>query len=398
MNDFEGELDRRLSEIERQGLSRRIREVASAQGRWIRVEGEDLLNFSSNDYLGLANHPQVKNAAAEAVAVHGAGSGSARLISGSLPPHQRLEQILAAFKGSQAALTFTSGYATALGTISALAGPGDVIILDRLSHACLIDAARLSRAKVRVFRHNDLNDLERILRWAASRGATAPAGRQHTLIVTESVFSMDGDQAPLAAIVDLKEQYGAWLMVDEAHATGLFGPSRRGLVEALQLSERIEVQMGTMGKALGASGGYVCGSHRLVDLLVNCARSFLFSTAPVPAAAAAATAALQIVQSEVGEELRASLWQRISDCATRVPGRGLDTSEPQSAIFPILIGDEPRAVTASARLRQRGIFVPAVRYPAVPRGKARLRVTLSATHTAEDVARLGEALAWATAS
>ena len=251
-----------------------------------------------------------------------------------------------------------------------------------------MDAAKLSGAKLRVFDHNDLNDLEKILKWASHNPRTQnPSARP--LIVTESVFSMDGDTAPLCEIVALKEKYGAWLMVDEAHATGLYGKNRRGLAEEFGVSSQIEIQMGTLGKALGASGGYICGSRALIDLLVNRARSFIFSTAPVPAAAAAATAAIQLVQSREGELLRNNLRQRLTAFESEIGNR---KSEIQSAIIPLIIGEETKAVDLASRLREQNIFIPAIRYPTVARGAARLRVTFTAAHTAEDVAQLLTAL------
>jgi 8-amino-7-oxononanoate synthase len=310
------------------------------------------------------------------------------LICGSLGPVRELEAQLAAFKGTEAALTFSTGYSAALGTLQALMGKGDVVILDKLVHACVVDAARLSGARLRVFAHNNLEDLESKLRWASSlREGSKDAG--HTLIVTESVFSMDGDTAPLQEIVRLKERYGAWLMVDEAHATGLYGPHRRGLAESLGIADQIDLQMGTLGKAVGASGGYLCGSRTLVDYLVNRARSLVFSTAPVPAAVAAASAGVAVIQGDEGKQLNQVLWDRVAQfrSAFRVPG-----SVFRSAIIPVLLGDESMAVSASAELYDQGIFAPAIRYPTVPRGSARLRLTLSAAHSQEEVARLSEPL------
>ena len=386
----------RLQEIERQGLLRTLLPVETAQGPLIRVAGRELLNFSSNDYLGLANDPVLREAAIEATRQFGAGSGASRLICGSLVPHHRLEETLAEFKGTEGALAFSSGYATAVGAITALLDARDVIILDKLVHASVVDAARLSRAKLRVFRHNDLTQLEAMLRWADERppGQGDPGTRGRTLIVTESVFSMDGDQAPLAGMVELKDRYGAWLMVDEAHATGLYGPRRRGLAEALGVGDRIEVQMGTLGKSLGASGGYICGCRPLIDLLINRARSFVFSTAPVPAAAAAATAGIREVMSERGAERCARLWERVQTFhEARQEGRA-----PVSAILPVLVGSEAAAMALSARLRALGFFVPAVRFPTVARGAARLRVTLTAAHTLPNVRALVSALADAAAT
>ncbi|MEJ0089934.1 MAG: 8-amino-7-oxononanoate synthase [Limisphaerales bacterium] len=388
MNPFDEELNQRLAALSEQGLRRELRRVDSPQSPRIETGGKTFLNLSSNDYLGLANHPALKEAAIKAIEKFGAGAGASRLICGSLAPFHELEETLAAFKGTEAALTFSTGYAAALGTITALVGRDDIIIIDKLVHACIVDAVKLSGAKLRVFDHNDLNDLEEKLRWVNEN----PRARNldvKTLIITESIFSMDGDAAPLREIVALKEKYGAWLMVDEAHATGLYGKNRRGLAEDLGVSSQIEIQMGTLGKAIGASGGYICGSRPLIDFLVNRARSFIFSTAPVPAAAAAATAAIQLVQSETGKSLKERLWARVKEFQSAI---GYRPSAIPSAIIPLIIGDESKAVELASKLREQNIFIPAIRYPTVARGSARLRVTLTAAHTTEDVAELITAL------
>jgi len=388
VSSFDADLQSRLAALREHGLLRELRRVDSPQGSRIEVDGRTLLNFSSNDYLGLANHPALKEAAVRALKDFGAGAGASRLLCGSLAPLHQLEETLAAFKDTEAALTFSTGYATAIGTLTALLGRADIVILDKLVHACIVDASRLSGARLRVFAHNDLNALEARLKWAVSQIRRAKQeGR--ILIVTESVFSMDGDQAPLAGIVGLKEKYGAWLMVDEAHSTGLFGPKLRGLAEELGVGDQIEIQMGTLGKALGASGGYICGSRPLIDLLVNRARSFIYSTAPGPAAAAAATAAIKLVQTEKGRSLNATLWKRVSQfkSAFRIPHSAME-----SPIIPIILGDEATAVAAAARLREQDLFIPAIRFPSVARGSARLRVTLSAAHSESEVAQLATAL------
>jgi 8-amino-7-oxononanoate synthase len=388
MNPFDEELNQRLATLREQGLHRELRRVDSAQSPQIIIGGKTFLNFSSNDYLGLANHPALKEAAIKAVEKFGAGAGASRLICGSLAPFHELEETLARFKGTGAALTFSTGYAAALGTIPALVGKGDIIIIDKLVHACIVDAARLSGAKLRIFDHNDLKDLEKILEWAGARPRTRnPEPR--VLIVTESIFSMDGDAAPLREIVALKEKYGAWLMVDEAHATGLYGKNRRGLAEQLGVNGRIEIQMGTLGKAFGASGGYICGSRALIDFLVNRARSFIFSTAPVPAAAAAATAGIRFVQSTSGKILSKKLWARITEFRSAI--RNPQSAIP-GAINPLVIGDETKATNLALKLHDLNIFIPAIRYPTVARGAARLRITLTAAHSAEDVADLLAAL------
>jgi 8-amino-7-oxononanoate synthase len=400
VSSFDDELNRRLAALRQQNLLRELRRADSPSGTRIHIGGRTLLNFSSNDYLGLANDPILKAAAIQAVEQFGAGAGASRLICGSLAPHHELEEALASFKGTEAALSFSTGYATAIGTICALLGRDDVIVLDKLVHACIVDAARLSGAKIRVFAHNDLDNLEKILKWTR-RGelcepqtklgtrVTHPSEKHRTLIVTESIFSMDGDAAPLREMVALKEKYGAWLMVDEAHATGLYGKNRRGLAEELGVSGQIEVQMGTLGKAVGASGGYICGSRPLIDFLINRARSFIFSTAPVPAAAAAATAGIRLIQSKAGADRRDKLFERIEELN---PQSAICNPQFKSAIIPVLIGDEAAAVAASAALREQGIFVPAIRYPTVARGAARLRVTVTATHTTEEISLLAATL------
>ena len=393
MSSFDYELTQRLAAIREQGLLRGLRRVDSPQSPRVDIGGRTLLNFSSNDYLGLANEPALKEAAIKAVERYGAGAGASRLICGSLAPHHELDEALAAFKGTDAALSFSTGYATAIGTICALLGKDDFIILDKLVHACVVDAARLCGAKLRVFDHNDLNDLEAKLKWAAERVQSLESKVQsqvgRVLVVTESVFSMDGDHAPLREMVELKEKYGAWLMVDEAHATGLYGTNRRVLAEELGVGDRIEVQMGTLGKALGASGGYICGSRALADYLINRARTFIFTTAPVPAAAAAAIAGIRYVQSSAGEERRGKLWQNVSALLSTINSR---PSTRRSAIIPIMMGEESKAVEAAAALREQGICIPAIRYPTVARGQARLRLTLTAAHTEEDLDQLSVAL------
>jgi len=386
VNDFDRELNLRLATLHEQNLLRQLRRVDSPQSPRIEIGGKIFLNFSSNDYLGLANDPVLKDAAAKVIEKFGAGAGASRLICGSLSPFHELEEALADFKNTEAALTFSSGYITAIGTICALLGKDDVIILDKLVHASVVDAAKLSGAKLRVFAHNDLNDLEKILKWTRSQLANH---KSQTLIVTESVFSMDGDASPLQEIVGLKNKFSAWLMVDEAHATGIFGKNGRGLAEESGVSDQIEIQMGTLGKAIGASGGYICGSRALIDFLVNRARSFIFSTAPVPAAAAAARAAIEFIQTKSGEARRKLLWQRIKRFNSRFK---IQNSKFQSAIIPVLIGDENKAVETADKLRKKNIFVPAIRYPTVARSKARLRVTLTAAHSTEDIFRLVDAL------
>ncbi len=389
MNAFDEELSSRLKDVRDQGLYRQLHRMDSPQRPRVEIDGKALLNFSSNDYLGLANDPALKEAAIEAVNKFGAGAGASRLISGSMAPHHQLEEALASFKETEAALAFSSGYAAAIGTICALVDSDDVIAVDKLVHACIVDGARLSGAKLRVFGHNNLNDLAKILRWAERRHATpslSPTDRRpRTLIITESIFSMDGDQAPLRDMVALKEKFGAWLMVDEAHATGLYGKSRRGLAEENDVASKIEIQMGTLGKAFGAAGGYICGSRALIDCLINRARPFIFTTAPAPAVAAAAAAGVRFVQSAAGEQRRNQLWASVTQISRHIDSKG-------GAIIPIMIGDEEKAVQMAAALRKLGVFIPSVRFPTVARGQARLRLTVTASHTKDDMDQLLAAL------
>lgn len=363
MNSFENFLSSELETIQQQNLFRQLHHF----------EEKKYHNFSSNDYLGLNRHPVLKEAATRAIEKYGVGTGASRLVSGHLNIHQQLEETLAHFKKTEAALTFSSGYATALGTIPSLVGKDDVIILDKLCHACLIDAARQSGAKLRIFKHNDLDQLESHLKWAQSI-----SGKK--LIITEAIFSMDGDLAPLKEMVVLKEKYGVWLFVDEAHSTGIFGKSRAGLCQQLGLSDRVEIQMGTLSKAIGVSGGYVAGSKTLINFLINRARTFIFSTA-VPAANAAATlASLQLIQSDEGQKRCETLWQHVNQF------------KHQSPIIPIILGHSEKALQAANDLKAKGFWVPAIRYPTVPKNQARLRVTVTANHSTQTITELIETL------
>ncbi len=387
MRALEHVVNEELTALASAGLRRELIPVASVEGATLQIGSRVLRNFASNDYLGLASHPVVKEAASRASRDWGAGSSAARLVSGSLQVHHELEETLAAWKGTAAALAFTSGYATAVGVIPALVGRNDVVILDKLVHACCVDGARLSGATMRVFRHNDPDSLESILQWADRRRSAST--EQRILIVTESVFSMDGDQAPLGDLVELKERYGAWLMLDEAHATGLLGDNRSGLASTTGLPGRIEIQMGTLGKALASAGGYIAGSRALIDFLIHQCRSFMFSTAPVPAATAAARMAVGIVQSAEG----ACRCDRLWSLTRRIASQTQPGVSPTSAILPVMIGGEAAALEAAARLAAEGFWVPAIRYPTVRRGVARLRLTVSAAHSPGDVEELLQALA-----
>jgi len=383
MDSLDAQLTTKLSTLTEQGLHRSLRVMESARGSRMTYAGRELINFSSNDYLGLAYHPEVAQAMNEATVRWGVGSTASRLICGTTSEHAALEEELAAAKGTEAALVFSTGVAAATGTIPALVGKGDVIIMDKLAHACLIDGARASEATLRIFSHNDLEKLESHLGWAREKHPDAKV-----MIITESVFSMDGDLAPLRELVELKERFGAILFLDEAHAVGVRGQGVQGLAGQLGLNGRIEIQMGTLGKALGVSGGYIAGSRTLIDFLINRARSFIFSTAPPPAVAAACRAALRIVQSPEGGSLKVRLWENIQLLAS-----SLEIPIAPSAIIPLILGSEERAMAGATLLSDAGFFVPAIRYPTVPRQTARLRITLSAAHEPDQIRELAAALA-----
>ena len=374
-----------IADLKQRSLYRQLRTIDVVNGTHVNRAGRSLVNFASNDYLGLSQHPKLKAAAAKAAQEFGAGSGASRLITGTLAIHSELEAKLAAFKQTPAALTFESGYAAALGTIPALFGQSDVIILDKLAHASLIDGARLSGAEIRVYPHNRLERLWELLEWARQKRRGAKI-----LIITESVFSMDGDSCPLSEIVELKDEFGAVLLLDEAHAIGVVGPNGAGLAAKCGLIDRVDIHLGTLSKAIGSSGGFIAGPSALIDVLINRARTFIYSTAPPPAAIAAAIEGLGIIASEIGEELRTALWRNIEELTDKLK---LPKSEAmRSAIVPMIVGLEEQALSLSEALVERGFLVPAVRFPTVPRGSARLRVTLSAAHLRDDVIGLRDAI------
>jgi 8-amino-7-oxononanoate synthase len=396
-----------LDALDKQGLRRRLSTREGGQAATIRLDGRELVNFGSNDYLGLAADPRLAAAAIEAVRQEGFGSGASPLITGRSDIHRQLEERLAEFEGTEAALVFPSGIAANMGTIAALVGPGDVVFADAKNHASLWDGCRLSRADVRVYPHGDWQRLERLLERAArsahntvtrsvtSTGSVTPtvqarcpvtstAGRR--LIVTDSLFSMDGDLAPLGELAELAERYGAMLLVDEAHATGVFGQNGRGVAEHLGVEDRIPIRVGTLSKALGCSGGFVAGSRLLIEWLVNRARPYVFSTAAPAAIAAAALASLEIVANE--PHRRRELLARAESLRHSLVERGWNVGRSASQIIPVIVGEPARAVELSAQLRQKGLFVPAIRPPTVPEGEACLRISLACRHAEEMVARL----------
>jgi 8-amino-7-oxononanoate synthase len=371
-----------LDELRAQGLWRELRPLDEVDGVTVRAGGREWINFSSNDYLGLASSTEMQSELADGIAQYGGGSGASRLVCGTHHVHAALEEALADFKGTEAALTFNSGFAVALGTIPALMGAGDTIILDKLCHASLVDAARLSGATIRVFPHNHLEKLERLLQAAQGR----------VLVVTESIFSMDGDAAPLREIVELKARHGAWLLVDEAHAVGVLGPQGRGLAAELGVAQQVDLHMGTLSKAFGLSGGYLAASRQVIDLLIQRARSFIYTTAPPVHLAHALSVILNVIRSERGDALRQQVHRHARRTQNLLSGMGVTGPPAPAAILPLILGEAPRAMEISARLREAGFLIPCIRYPTVARGSARLRITVSALHSAAQIEALGTAL------
>jgi glycine C-acetyltransferase len=343
------------------------------------MEGREVLLLCSNNYLGLADHPRLKEAAVDAVMRYGTGSGASRLVSGTMDLHEALEQRIATFKGTEAALVFNSGYAANSGIIPALVGRGDVVFSDKLNHASIVDGCLLSRATLVRYPHRDLASLRRLL------GKHHSAGRR--LIVTDGVFSMDGDLAPLAELAVLKREYGALLMVDDAHGTGVLGPAGRGTAELFGVTDQVDIHMGTLGKGLGSFGAYVAASREIVELLVNRARSFIFSTSLPPAVLAASRAAFDIVDSAEGEARRERLSRSAVSFRAALADAGLDTMGSVTQIIPVSVGDAERTMAFTRLLLEEGIFVQGIRPPTVPAGTCRLRCTLMATHTDDDLSR-----------
>jgi 8-amino-7-oxononanoate synthase len=380
------EIEDRLAEIRNRGLYRRMRCVSGPQGPRVLLDGKPVLLLCSNNYLGLADHPRVREAAAEAAMRYGASAGASRLVSGNMTIHRRLEEQLAGFEGSDACLLFGSGYLANAGVVSALAREGDVVFSDALNHASIIDGCRLARAETFVYRHLDTDHLEWGLHQAEGRGS---------LIVTDGVFSMDGDVAPLAEIVELAQRHDARVMVDEAHGTGVLGPGGRGAAADVGLEDEVDLIVGTLGKALGSYGAYVCCDQQMAKYLVNTARTLIFSTALPPPAVAAAMAALELLREQPRrvEKLRrngAVLRQSLDESGLPVPGG-------DTPIVPLIVGDAADAVRASERSLERGVFAQAIRPPTVPAGTSRLRLAVMASHTKSELREAAAVLAAAVA-
>jgi 8-amino-7-oxononanoate synthase len=381
------EIDERLAELERAGLTRRLRLVSGPQGPTVLLDGQPVLLLCSNNYLGLADHPRVREAAAEAAMRWGVGAGASRLISGTMTVHRRLEERLAAFAGRQSCLLFGSGYLANLGVIGALAGRGDTVFSDELNHASIVDGCRLSRAEVVVYRHADVEHLLWSMRRSGGRGG-AQGGR---LIVTDSVFSMDGDVAPLAYIVELAQASGARLVVDEAHAIGTYGPGGRGVLAQEGLDGEVDAIVGTLGKALGSYGAYVCGDEDMVRYLLNTSRSFIFSTAPPPPPIAGALAALELLQERPHRVERLNANARALRRA--LAREGFAVAEGDMHIVPLVVGDERDTLRLCQEAIEQGVFAQAIRPPTVAPGTSRLRLAAMASHTATDMRMAAEVLA-----
>ncbi|MEJ5241417.1 MAG: glycine C-acetyltransferase [Anaerolineales bacterium] len=383
-------IEQELQALHEQGLYNRIRTIQSPQGAWLKVDGKEVLNFCSNNYLGLANHPRLVEAAQRAVEKYGVGPAAVRSIAGTMDLHVELERRLAAFKGVEAAITFQSGFNANLGTIPALVGKEDVIFSDELNHASIIDGCRLSGATIVRYAHNNVADLERAIQeWQGKY--------RRALIVTDGVFSMDGDIAPLPEIYEIARRYDILLMVDDAHGEGVLGRGGRGIVDHFDLHGKVDIEVGTLSKAFGVVGGVVAGNARIVEWLRQRGRPFLFSSAMTVPDVAACLAALDLLEEST--YLVEKLWENARYFKAEMKRLGFDTGQSQTPITPIMLGEAPLAQEFSRRLFEEGVFAMAIGYPTVPKGKARIRVMISAAHEREDLdkgleafARVGRAL------
>ena len=376
-------IEEELAALQAQGLFTHIRTIESPQGAWLVVDGRRVLNFCANNYLGLANHPRLREAATEAIGKYGVGPGAVRTIAGTMTLHVQLEERLAAFKGAEAAITFQSGFNANLATIPALVGRGDVIFSDQLNHASIIDGCRLSRAQIVAYAHNDVDDLRKQI------AATAEYGRR--LIVTDGVFSMDGDIAPLPALAEVAAEHDILLMVDDAHGEGVVGRGGRGIVDHFDLHGRVDIEVGTMSKAFGVMGGVVAGKKVIIDWLRQRGRPFLFSSAMTIPDVAACLAAVDLLEEST--ELVDRLWSNAAYFKREMQALGFDTGLSQTPIVPVMLGEAPLAQQFSKRLFEEGVFAMAIGFPTVPRGKARIRVMNTAAHTQADLDKGLEAFA-----
>ena len=375
-----------LKELRGKGVAPKLRVLQGEQKALCTFDGREVINLASNNYLGLTTHKALRKAAVEAAKKYGAGAGAVRTIAGTMQLHMQLEEQIAKFKNAEACVVFQSGFTANAGTVSAVLGKEDLIISDELNHASIIDGARLSRATIKVFKHKDVNDCERILQEHASF-----PGKK--LIITDGVFSMDGDLAPLPELCTLAEKYDCIMMVDDAHASGVMGRNGRGTIDHFECHGRVHIQVGTLSKAIGVMGGYVCGSRELIDFLYLRARPFLFSTSHTPATAAACMAAFTVLDSPEGEKLVKKLWKNTKTFKRELKKRGFQFKVSETPIVPIHVGDAAKAFEFSQKLFEAGVFAPAVGYPTVAEGKARLRAIVSAGHKKEQLARAADIMA-----
>ncbi len=375
-----------LKELREKGVAPKLRVLQGEQKAVCTFDGREVINLASNNYLGLTTHKALRKAAIKAAKEYGAGAGAVRTIAGTMQLHMQLEEQIAKFKNVEACVVFQSGFTANAGTVSAVLGKEDLIISDELNHASIIDGARLSRATIKVFKHKDVTDCGRILQEHASF-----PGKK--LIITDGVFSMDGDLAPLPELCTLAEKYDCIMMVDDAHASGVMGRNGRGTVDHFECHGRVHIQVGTLSKAIGVMGGYVCGSRDLIDFLYLRARPFLFSTSHTPATAAACMAAFEILDSAEGEKLVKKLWKNTKIFKRELKKRGFQFKASETPIVPIHVGDAAKAFEFSKKLFEAGVFAPAVGYPTVAEGKARLRAIVSAGHKKEQLVNAADVMA-----
>src|SRR5271155_3742889 len=375
-----------LADMESKGLHFRLRVLEGEQKPLAHFDGKDVISLSSNNYLGLTTHKALRRAAIEAIRTHGVGAGAVRTIAGTMDLHLALEAQIAKFKGTEACVVFQSGFTANAGTVAAVLGKDDLILSDELNHASIIDGCRLSRATIKVFKHKDVADCERLCKETENWPG-------HKLLITDGVFSMDGDIAPLAELCGLAEKYNCIMMVDDAHSSGVLGRNGRGTVDHLGCHGRVHIQVGTLSKAIGAMGGYVCGSRELIDFLYHRARPFIFSTSHPPAVVGACRAAFTLLDSPEGERLVKKLWANTKMFKRELKRRGFQFKVSETPIIPIHVGDAAKAFEFSKKLFEAGVFAPAVGFPTVAEGKARLRAIVSATHKREQLLRAAEILA-----
>jgi glycine C-acetyltransferase len=375
-----------LQELRAKGVAPKLRVLEGEQKPVSVFDGREVINLASNNYLGLTMHKALRKASVEAVRKLGVGAGAVRTIAGTMKLHMDLEEQIARFKQVEACVVFQSGFTANAGTVAAVLGKDDLIVSDELNHASIIDGARLSKATIKVFKHKDVSDCERVLQEHASF-----PGKK--LIITDGVFSMDGDIAPLPELCDLAEKYGCIMMVDDAHASGVLGRGGRGTIDHFNCHGRVHIQVGTLSKAIGSMGGYVCGSRELIDFLYLRARPFLFSTSHPPATAAACQAAFTLLDSAEGEKLVKKLWANTKFFKKELKKRGFQFQTSETPIIPIHVGDAAKAFEFSRKLFDAGVFAPALGYPTVAEGKARLRAMVSAAHKREHLLKAADTLA-----